>query len=89
VITVGGGSSDEGSAASQGKVTTGGGASKAKTKKQKEAALKEAEKHPAAEEILKPAGDVKLPPATVEPGDSCDAGAAGCKSGEFTGEFFE
>lgn len=88
VITVGG-SNDEGTAASSGKSTTGGGAAaNAKTKKQKEAALKEAEKHPAAEEILKPAGDVKLPPPTVKPGDKCEAGAAGCEGGEFTGDFF-
>jgi hypothetical protein len=88
VIKVGGGP-EESSAGSKGKTTTGGGAADAKTKKQKEAALKDAEKHPAAEEILKPAGDVKLPPATVRPGDKCEKGAAGCKGGEFTGEFFE
>lgn len=89
VIKVGGGSGEEAATASKGKTTTGGGAANAKTKKQKEAALKEAEKHPAAEEVLKPAGDVKLPPSTVKPGDKCEAGASGCKGGEFTGEFFE
>lgn len=90
VIKVGGasGGEEEGATASKGKATTGGGGANAKTKKQKEAALKEAEKHPAAEEVLKPAGDVKLPPSTVKPGDKCEAGAAGCKGGEFTGEFF-
>jgi hypothetical protein len=88
VIKVGGGG-EESSTASKGKATTGGGAANAKTKKQKEAALKAAEKHPAAEEILKPAGDVKLPPSTVKPGDKCEPGAAGCKGGKFTGEFFE
>jgi hypothetical protein len=42
----------------------------------------------AAEEVLKPAGDVKLPPPTVEKGGSCEAGSAGCEGGKFTGEFF-
>lgn len=88
VIKVGGGG-EGASAASRGKTTTGGSASKLKTKAQKEAALKKAEEHPAAEEVLKPAPDVKLPPAAVQPGDKCEKGAAGCKGGEFTGEFFE
>lgn len=74
--------------ASKGKATTGGSAANAKTKKQKDAALREAESHPAAEEILKPAGDVKLAPPTVKPGDKCEKGAAGCEGGEFTGNFF-
>ncbi len=88
VIKVGGTSGGESPTASGGKNTTGGGAANAKTKKQKAAALKAAEKHPAAEEILKPAGDVKLPPATVQPGEKCESGAAGCKGGKFTGDFF-
>lgn len=87
VIKVGGGG-EEASTASTGKATTGGGKANLKTKKQKEAALKEAEAHPAAEEVLKPAGDVKLPPATVQPGGKCESGAAGCEGGEFTGDFF-
>jgi hypothetical protein len=88
VIRVGGVEGE--SAGAKSSATTGGGAaSKAKTKAQKEKALKEAEAHPAAEEVLKPAGDVKLPPPTVEPGDKCEKGASGCKGGEFTGEFFE
>jgi hypothetical protein len=77
-------------AESKGKTaTTGGGAANAKTKKQKAAALKAAEAHPAAEEILKPKSGVKLPPSTVKPGDTCEAGAAGCQGGKFTGNFFE
>jgi hypothetical protein len=88
VIRVGG-NSEEAGGGSKAKTSTGGGtASKAKTKKQKEAALKAAEAHPAAEEVLKPAGDVKLPPPTVEPGDKCEPGAAGCQGGKFTGDFF-
>jgi hypothetical protein len=87
VIKVGGGGEASATASKAG-ATTGGGAANAKTKKQKDAALKEAEAHPAAEEVLKPAGDVKLAPPTVKPGDKCEAGAAGCEGGEFTGDFF-
>jgi hypothetical protein len=86
VIHSGGG---EEATAATGKNSTGGGAaSKAKTKKQKQAALKEAETHPAAEEVLKPAGNVKLPPAKVQPGGKCEAGTAGCENGKFSGNFF-
>ncbi len=38
--------------------------------------------------MLKPAGNVDLPPATVKPGDKCKSGEAGCEGGEFTGNFF-
>ena len=89
IIKVGGGAGEESATGTKGKTTTGGGgAANAKTKKQKEAALKAAEKHPAAEEVLKPKAGVKLAPPTVKPGDKFEAGAAGCKGGEFTGEFF-
>jgi hypothetical protein len=44
----------------------------------------------AAEEVLKPEGDVKLPPPKAQVGESCDKQTAGCsKSGEFDGSFFE
>jgi hypothetical protein len=89
VIKVGGSGGEESSTASKAKTTTGGGAANLKTKKQKEAALKKAEEHPAAEEVLKPANGVKLPPAAVQPGDKCEKGAAGCQGGKFTGNFFE
>lgn len=83
------GGGEESATASTGKAaTTGGGAANAKTKKQKAAAEKAAEKHPAAEEVLKPTNGVKLAPPTVKPGDKCSSGDAGCKGGEFTGEFF-
>jgi hypothetical protein len=89
IVIHSGGEAEAGATASKAKTTTGGGgASKAKTKQQKATALKEAEAHPAAEEVLKPAGDVKLPPAAAQPGDKCESGAAGCESGEFTGNFF-
>lgn len=88
IIKVGGGG-EEASEGAKDEATTGGGAANAKTKEQKEAALKKAEAHPASEEILKPAGDVKLPPSTVKPGDACEKGAEGCQNGKFTGDFFE
>jgi hypothetical protein len=76
-------------ASSKGSATTGGGAaSKAKTKKQKAAAEKEAEAHPAAEEVLKPAAGVKLPPAKTQLGGKCEEGTAGCENGKFEGNFF-
>ncbi len=88
IIKVGGGSGEAEATAPKGKTTTGGGAASAKTKKQKAAALKQAEEHPAAEEVLKPAGDVTLAAPTVKPGDKCEKGSAGCEGGEFTGDFF-
>lgn len=67
----------------------GGGAANGKGKKPDKAALKkEAASQKGAEEVLKPSAGVKLPPATVTPGSTCDAGTAGCKGGEFTGEYF-
>lgn len=87
VIKIGGGEG-ESATSSKGGSTGGGAASKAKTKKQRQAALKEAEAHPAAEEVLKPAGNVDLPEAKVQPGDKCKNSEAGCEGGEFTGNFF-
>jgi len=88
IVRVGGsGESDEPSD-SAAKTTTGGSGKAPKTKKAKAAALKEAEAHPAAEDILKPTAGVKLPPAAVQPGDKCEEGAAGCEGGEFNGNFF-
>jgi hypothetical protein len=87
VIHRGGG--EEVATASKSKTTTGGAtAANAKTKKQKEAAEKAAEAHPAAEEVLHTNANVKLAPPTVKPGDKCESGAAGCENGEFTGNFF-
>ena len=88
IVIHSGGTAKRTATASKGKTTTGGGAANAKTKKQKAAALKAAETHPAAEEVLKPASGVKLAPPTVKPGDKCEAGAAGCEGGKFTGNFF-
>jgi hypothetical protein len=97
VITVNGGGggggtstgSSEGSSASKGATTTGGSKGKApKSKQEKAKALAESEKHPASEEVLKPASGIKLAPPKVKPGGKCESGSAGCKGGKFTGEFF-
>jgi hypothetical protein len=75
--------------------TAGSGASKSKAgAKTKGKAKEKAETgssgtSKAAEEVLKPAGDVKLPPPTTQVGGKCDEGTAGCSdSGEFDGNFF-
>jgi len=75
--------------ASTGKATTAGGGGGRKASKKRASTLKEeAETQAGAEEVLKPAAGVKLPPATIKPGAECQKGVAGCKGGEFTGEFF-
>lgn len=92
VIHGGGGEAEESTEEAKGTVggkSSGKAGKTPKTKKEKAKALQEANAHPAAEEVLKPAGDVKLPPATIKPGEKCEPGAAGCsKSGEFNGNFF-
>ena len=88
VITVHGGGSAEPEASA---TTAEGKASGKSTKASKKAgasAKKRAETGQGAEEVLKPSAGVKLPPATAQPGSKCESGAAGCKGGEFTGEFF-
>jgi hypothetical protein len=63
-----------------------GGASKAKAAKVETGSSGTSK---AAEEVLKPAGDVKLPPPTTKVGEKCDKSTAGCsESGEFNGSFF-
>jgi hypothetical protein len=89
IIRVGGGSGEE--AATAATATSKSATPKAgKSKKAKapEKAVDSSGTSEAAAEVLKPAGDVKLPPPTVQPGGKCDSGAAGCEGGEFTGEFF-
>ena len=65
-----------------------GGKGKAKKAKAPEKAIDSSGTSEAAAEVLKPAGDVKLPPPTVQPGAKCESGAAGCEGGKFTGDFF-
>jgi hypothetical protein len=87
VITVhgGGGETETASTANQ---NSGAGKGGKKGKKASASTKKKAETGQGAEEVLKPSAGVKLPPATAEVGSKCDSGAAGCKGGEFTGEFF-
>jgi hypothetical protein len=90
IIKVGGGGGEETAAAADagGSSAIGGESGKAKKAKAPEKEVDSSGTSAAAAEVLKPAGDVKLPPPTVKPGAKCDGDAAGCKGGEFTGEFF-
>jgi hypothetical protein len=83
VITVHGGGEAETSATASKQAGAGKSGKKASA-----SAKKKAETGQGAEEVLKPSAGVKLPPATAQPGSKCESGAAGCKGGEFTGEFF-
>jgi hypothetical protein len=87
IIKVGGGgeTATAATAKENAKSKSAGKPSKAKSP---EKAIDSSGTSEAAAEVLKPAGDVKLPPPTVQPGGKCESGAAGCKNGEFTGEFF-
>jgi hypothetical protein len=87
VIKVGGGEEAATASTARGKGTADKGG-KAKKAKPPEKAVDSSGTSEAAAEVLKPAGDVKLPPPTVQPGGKCESGAAGCKGEEFTGEFF-
>jgi hypothetical protein len=89
IIKVGGGAETAtASTTGAGEETTGAKGGKGKEAKAPEKAVDSSGTSEAAAEILKPAGDVKLPPPTVKPGGKCESGASGCKGGEFTGEFF-
>jgi len=94
VIRIGGGggggeevATTTGNGGKSGKASSGksGKAGKAKPPEQEVSASGTSE---AAAEVLKPAGDVKLPPPTVQPGGECESGTAGCDNGKFDGEFF-
>ena len=87
IIKVGGGG-EEASTASAGGEEAGAQGGKAKKAKAPVKAVDSSGTSEAAAEVLKPAGDVKLPPPTVQPGGKCEAGAAGCDGGKFTGDFF-
>jgi hypothetical protein len=97
IIKVGGGegggeATEASTAAKSGKGASKGSKSKGGGKKAKKAPEKEVGSSgtsKAAEEVLKPAGDVKLPPPTTKVGEKCEKGTAGCsESGEFNGNFF-
>lgn len=90
VIKVGGGEEAAASTAADSGTEIGGGkGGKAKrAKAAPEKAIDSSGTSEAAAKVLKPAGDVKLPPPTVQKGGKCESGAAGCEGGEFTGDFF-
>lgn len=89
IIKVGGGGEETTTAsASESGSEVGSKNGKGKKAKAPEKAVDSSGTSEAAAEVLKPAGDVKLPPPTVQPGGKCESGASGCKGGEFTGEFF-
>jgi hypothetical protein len=92
VIKVEGGGGGEAAVAATGGATASkakGGAKKSPAKAKKKLETGSSGTTKAAEEVLKPAGDVKLPPPTTKVGDKCEKGTAGCSSsGEFNGEFF-
>jgi hypothetical protein len=89
IIKVGGGGEEAAAAsASSGGEEIGGKGGKGKKAKAPEKAVDSSGTSEAAAEVLKPAGDVKLPPPTVQKGGKCESGAAGCEGGEFTGDFF-
>ncbi len=86
VITVGGGEVEATGTEQPG---SGGGAKK--SSKDASSGVQEGASgtSKAAEEVLKPEGDVKLPPPKTQVGDTCEKGTAGCsESGEFDGSFF-
>jgi hypothetical protein len=87
VIEKGGGAS-EGAVTAGAGTAAGGGKSSKPNKKAAAAARARAESGKGAEEVLKPAGNVDLPPPTVQVGGKCEGDQAGCEGGEFTGEFF-
>ena len=96
IIKVGGG--EESSSSSEPSEEAGSSAANKKAGKAKKGKSKQAEAKAetgssgtskAAEEVLKPSGDVKLAPPKQEVGGDCEKGTAGCSSsGEFDGSFF-
>jgi len=88
IIRVGGGGGEETAAASTAAGGSKIGGGKGKKGKPPEKSIDSSGTSAAAAEVLKPAGDVKLPPPTVQPGGKCESGAAGCEGGKFTGDFF-
>jgi hypothetical protein len=88
IIRVGGGEETAAASTADSGSEIGGKKGKAKKAKAPEKGVDSSGTSEAAAEVLKPAGDVKLPPPTVQPGGKCESGASGCKGGEFTGEFF-
>ena len=89
IIKVGGGAETANTATTNeaSKSGKGGGSGKSKNAASK-SGTDSSGTSKAAAEVLKPAGNVKLPPPTVQKGGKCESGAAGCEHGKFTGNFF-
>jgi hypothetical protein len=88
VIKVEGGGTASTGNATAGKTAKNKGGSSKGAKKEK-VATGSSGTSKAAEEVLKPSGDVKLPPPTTKVGEKCEKGTSGCSgSGEFDGSFF-
>lgn len=88
-VSGGGGEEEAATASTAGSEDIGGKSGKGKkAAKAPEKAVDSSGTSEAAAEVLKPAGDVKLPPPTVQPGGKCESGASGCEGGKFTGDFF-
>lgn len=85
-IVIKGGGEESATTSSEG---SNGGVIGGSTKKEKPKKLKaEANSGKGAEEVLHTAPGVKLADPKVGIGDKCEEGTAGCKNGEFGGEFF-
>jgi len=84
-IVIKSGAETESPTASTAKGGTNGGKSGKPSKRAAAKAKADAESGAGADQVLHP--KVKLAPPTAEVGDKCGSGA-GCKNGEFTGEFF-
>jgi hypothetical protein len=88
VVKVGGGSEEGGAKTAAAPKVNKGDSGKAKSAKVKSETGSSGTSK-AAEEVLKPAGDVKLPPPTTQVGEKCEKGTSGCsKNGKFEGNFF-
>jgi hypothetical protein len=96
IIKVGGGEV-ESSGGSEATAAKASGAGKAESKGKKGKSKQAEEKaetgssgtSKAAEEVLKPSGDVKLAPPKQQLGGDCEKGTAGCgENGKFDGSFF-
>ncbi len=74
---------------SKGPSIGGGGSGKSKKAAKAKSETGSSGTSKAAEEVLKPAGNVKLPPPTTQVGEKCEKGTAGCSNnGKFEGNFF-
>ncbi len=89
VIKLEGGAGGEASAESSKGTSIGGGSGKSKKAAKAKTETGSSGTTKAAEEVLKPEGDVKFAPPKTQVGEKCEKGTAGCgDSGKFDGSFF-